>query len=45
MYDEESKFMEILDLCSDLSDEYLSMLIDNIEILIENRHDNESEDE
>ena len=45
MYDDESKFMEILDLCADLNDEYLNALIDNIEVMIENRHDDESEEE
>ena len=45
MYDDESKFMEILDLCASLSDEYLNILIDNIEVMIENRHDDESEEQ
>lgn len=44
MYDEESKFMEILDMCNDLSDEYLNILIDNIEVMIENREEENEED-
>lgn len=45
MEDEERIFMGVLDMCNDLSDEYLNILIDNIEVMIENRHDEESEED
>ena len=45
MEDEERIFMDVLDMCNNLSDEYLNILIDNIEVMIENIHDEESEED
>ena len=44
MFDEERIFMDVLDMCNNLSDEYLNVLIDNIKVMIENRKE-ESEEE
>ena len=41
MIDNESKFMYILDMCQDLDIEELEDLIANIEIIIENRKEEE----
>ena len=43
MFDEERIFMDVLDMCNDLSDEYLNALIDNIEVMIENREEESEE--
>ncbi len=44
MFDEERIFMDVLDMCNNLSDEYLNILIDNIEVMIENRKEESEED-
>lgn len=43
MFDEERIFMDVLDMCNNLSDEYLNALIDNIEVMIENREEESEE--
>lgn len=44
MLDEERIFMDVLDMCNNLSDEYLNILIDNIKVMIENREEESEED-
>ena len=41
MIDNESKFMYILDMCNDLDTNELQALIDNIEVMIENKESEE----
>lgn len=44
MFDEERIFMDVLDMCNNLSDEYLNILIDNLKVMIENREEESEED-
>lgn len=45
MFDNDSKFMYILDLCNDLDIEYLESLIGNIECIIETKKEEQDFEE